>query len=794
MKNLLTLIVMLISISTLAQEYVSDFEWLEANNKVEVVIGEPYQLKFLCSDNSKPFTSDYADSWVHYDFAGGQHIVSSPAGYSIDNKGVITGLVAGSYAIKFTGWIQPKSGADRWLYITVVSERSETESNNTFDTANDITNKIRFGLYNISDIDYFKYANDNLKWGDIVSFKIYYKGARENPFGYKWATFCGGDMVGGGSLICQDQECMALVTDANTIYLEVYYDPNCSRYFTYGEMFVVEVFINGVPVSEYGNNEDGNNFDGEGTIDSPYQIKNCNDLTKLANLVNNGNSFSGSFFHLCDNIDMSEMSFEPIGKHGYPFSGHFDGDGYHIKGISVNATSYIGLFGYTDGAIINDVGIEKTNLRGTSYIGGIVGYSHNTVITNCYSRGHTFGNDCVGAIVGYSGESTIIQNCFSSIQHTKYEIYGSVGGLVGYNCGMLENSYYYGTINAKIFEKSTTGGIVGYNHTTGSIHYCYFIKHGNVMNWEFNYCGSLNWGDCYGIDSFDLNGMTTAGSDLHSELNLWVSDHSSKGYYRKWTSDTFPSFADYIEPEEENDGKEYVDLGLPSGLLWATTNVGANRPEEIGSYFAWGETSPKSEYSWATYKYAYGLETTLTKYCVDSSNGKVDYKEELEEQDDVATANWGRPWRTPTLSETQELITYCTWTLTNHNGVNGYSVTGTNGNSIFLPAGGVMQYNWRYFTDRSVVMTSSLFSYCTSASVLNCQDGAPRWWYGWDRCWGYPVRPVTNSDPNGVIIPSVDDSQEIIGIYDMQGHKIDALSRGVNIIRYKNGSAKKVVK
>lgn len=146
-----------------------------------------------------------------------------------------------------------------------------------------------------------------------------------------------------------------------------------------------------------------------------------------------------------------------------------------------------------------------------------------------------------------------------------------------------------------------------------------------------------------------------------------------------------------------------------------------------------------------------------------------------------------RPWRTPTLSETQELITYCTWTLTNQNGVNGYSVTGTNGKSIFLPAGGVMQYNWRYFTDRSVVMTSSLFSYCTSASVLNCQDGAPRWWYGWDRCWGYPVRPVTNSDPNGVIIPSVDDSQEIIGIYDMQGHKIMLLIEALILLGTRMG-------
>ena len=509
MKKLLTLIVSLLPISTFALGLINNFEWLEPNNRVEVVVGEPYQLKFNCSDNSLPFTSDYADSWVHYDFDGGQHVVSSPTGYSIDNNGVITGLVAGSYAIKFTGWIQPKSGVDKMLMITVVSERSETESNNTLDTANEITSKIRFGLYNTSDIDYFKYSNSSLKWGDEVTFKIHYFGSRENPFGYKWSTFCGTNMSGSGNLQSQDQVCRALVSSGNTVYLEVYFDQSRSQYFNYGEEFVAEVYINGVPASEYGNDvSDG--FDGEGTENNPYLIKNASNLKQLANNVNSGNSYSNIYFELTENIDMTGETFEPIGNQNNHFSGKFDGKGFVIKGISVNADSYIGLFGYIENASINDVGVEDVNYTGWSNIGGIAGYSSNSVITNCYSRGHTNGNDCVGAIVGYSGDGTVVQNCFSSMQHTKYQIYGSVGGLVGYNCGKLENSYFYGTINAKIFEKSTTGGIVGYNHTTGSIHHCYFIKYGDVMNGDFNYCGSLNWGDCYGTDSFDLYGITTS--------------------------------------------------------------------------------------------------------------------------------------------------------------------------------------------------------------------------------------------------------------------------------------------
>ena len=141
-------------------------------------------------------------------------------------------------------------------------------------------------------------------------------------------------------------------------------------------------------------------------------------------------------------------------------------------------------------------------------------------------------------------------------------------------------------------------------------------------------------------------------------------------------------------------GYEWVDLGLPSGLKWATCNVGATTPEEYGDYFAWGEVEPKTTYDWSTYKYCAGSFSTMTKYCTQSSYGKdgfTDNKTELDPEDDAATANWGGAWRMPTAVEQQELIANCIWTWTTQNGVYGRKVTGSNGNSIFLPAAGYMR-------------------------------------------------------------------------------------------------------
>jgi hypothetical protein len=139
------------------------------------------------------------------------------------------------------------------------------------------------------------------------------------------------------------------------------------------------------------------------------------------------------------------------------------------------------------------------------------------------------------------------------------------------------------------------------------------------------------------------------------------------------------------------DGHDYVDLGLPSGTLWATCNVGANSPEVYGDYFAWGETEPKNDYSWSTYKYCQGTETTLTKYCTNSDYGTIDNKTELEPSDDAATANWGSGWQMPSAEQCYELFnsSYTTTTWTTMNGVKGRMITSkSNGNSIFLPAAG----------------------------------------------------------------------------------------------------------
>ena len=141
-----------------------------------------------------------------------------------------------------------------------------------------------------------------------------------------------------------------------------------------------------------------------------------------------------------------------------------------------------------------------------------------------------------------------------------------------------------------------------------------------------------------------------------------------------------------------------VDLGLPSGLLWASCNLGASKPEEYGDYYAWGETATKSKYSWSTYKWCNGSRTTLTKYCTVSSYGTVDNITELqrgeksgETVDDAARAKLGGEWRMPTDTEWTELRTKCTWAWTDNysgTGVKGRVVTGTNGNNIFLPAAG----------------------------------------------------------------------------------------------------------
>lgn len=188
----------------------------------------------------------------------------------------------------------------------------------------------------------------------------------------------------------------------------------------------------------------------------------------------------------------------------------------------------------------------------------------------------------------------------------------------------------------------------------------------------------------------------------------------------------------------------YVDLGLPSGTLWATRNVGASRSEDVGDYFAWGETSSKYLYNWSTYKWCNGSSRKLTKYCVSSTYGIVDNKRTLDPEDDAAYVNWGPLWRMPSSEQQQELIYKCNWEWTTRNGIKGYLVKSkTNGNSMFIPITGHMEgttliysYNYGGYWSRSLSHVSS------EASVLDFNAGGANWASAYLRDYGYAVRAV----------------------------------------------------
>ena len=165
----------------------------------------------------------------------------------------------------------------------------------------------------------------------------------------------------------------------------------------------------------------------------------------------------------------------------------------------------------------------------------------------------------------------------------------------------------------------------------------------------------------------------------------------------------------------------YVDLGLPSGVMWATYNVEATDPSGKGNCYAWGETEKKNSYTWQTYKWCTMVSSgkfidQITKYNTNRSYGaNVDNISVLEYKDDVAAAKWGKYWRMPTVEEQIELIQACDWEWVadfNNSGIGGSLGTSKkNGNTIFLPTTdlkGVMMPFVVLMTGRTAIPVSRL--------------------------------------------------------------------------------------
>ena len=251
--------------------------------------------------------------------------------------------------------------------------------------------------------------------------------------------------------------------------------------------------------------------------------------------------------------------------------------------------------------------------------------------------------------------------------------------------------------------------------------------------------------DDHFFKSGTLNGKATFNSDLSGTLNLVLKNGKVKD--NGGTERTF--LINYNGPIES---KQFVDLGLPSGTKWAKCNVGADKPEAYGKYFAWGETEDKSgqkPYGWGSYKWANKSNIRITKYCTNpdhGSNGFTDGRTELEAADDAAT-RYDHVSCTPTQAQMEELMDKCTWTWKACNGVYGYEVKGPNYNRIFLPAAGYYRerelkdkgircYYWTKTLDTNASMLATIL-FCLKYTDLEKKEI-----FRDNRCLGLSVRGV----------------------------------------------------
>lgn len=191
---------------------------------------------------------------------------------------------------------------------------------------------------------------------------------------------------------------------------------------------------------------------------------------------------------------------------------------------------------------------------------------------------------------------------------------------------------------------------------------------------------------------------------------------------------------------------EAVDLGLPSGVKWASTNIGAAKPEARGYLYAWGETDTKSYYDFTNYIHCQRTPRTFTKYCTVDTMGVVDNKTKLEYTDDAARQLWGGTWRIPTKAEVEELLESCTWETVTINDQPGLRATGPNGNSIFIPLSGTMwQRGMEFVGERGFYWASDLAdNNMHGEGLFISMSGSHSLGSGFTRASGRTIRPVTD--------------------------------------------------
>lgn len=413
-------------------------------------------------------------------------------------------------------------------------------------------------------------------------------------------------------------------------------------------------------------------WDTGNVIDMYYMFNSCESLTSLdLSGWNTGNVNSMTqMFYGCKSltsINLSGWNTSAVMTMGGMFSGCSSLTSLDLSGFNTgNVIDMSNMFNGCEKLTSLDLsGFNTVKLENTQFMfSGCTGLttldisSWNTV--NTWYMNDMFAN------------CSSLRTIYAGADWTTGNVHGEWGEGMFTNCTVLVGGM--GTAFDENHTDKTYARIDGGSSSPG-----YFTVKSDALRGDVNGDGEVNIADVNSVINIILGGGgNSEAADVNGDHEVNIADVNA----------VINIILGGTVPAQEH---EWVDLGLPSGTLWATCNVGPSAPEEYGNYFAWGETAPKDHYDWSTYKWCNGSDTTLTKYCIHSNcgaDGFTDGKSDLDPEDDVAYVNWGPQWRMPTPSQLGELKDKCTWTWTTQNGVNGHLVTGPNGNSIFLPAAG----------------------------------------------------------------------------------------------------------
>lgn len=325
------------------------------------------------------------------------------------------------------------------------------------------------------------------------------------------------------------------------------------------------------------------------TAGKTYYLSDIDDITRFASLVNSGKDTTNVTFVMANDIDMSILGTLSetciIGKDSFnAFKGTFLGNGYEIKNLSYEVSDtgslgYLGLFGYTNGATIKDLGLSNVTISNQSYakyVGALIGYAEGSTIENCYASGGSINHKMdvktsswIGGLVGSSGDSSI-NNCFSSIDINvggNSETMAYTGGLAGYSFrSSISNSYSLGNITQSIY--GMIGGFVGDIIASSSINNCYSM--GNVKSTSTH--NSSVGGFVGGNDSTITKAYATGKVETAYE-----GDTASIGGFVGFTTPNKISNCVYnTESGTVNNGAGYANQGGAIGYSLAQINAEGN--------------------------------------------------------------------------------------------------------------------------------------------------------------------------------------------------------------------------